>query len=91
MLAAGDLILLIDKVGRRYRVRLAAGEQFSMHAGAIAHDDLIGRPEGVVVATQRGSRCASTSYVWSFWSPSRTSILAGSSRNFCCTARKRRT
>ena len=56
MLAAGDLILLIDKVGRRYRVRLAAGEQFSMHAGAIAHDDLIGRPEGVVVATQRGSR-----------------------------------
>jgi len=56
VLAAGDLILLIDKVGRRYRVRLAAGEQFSMHAGAIAHDDLIGRPEGVVVATQRGSR-----------------------------------
>jgi len=27
-----------------------------MHAGAVAHDDLIGRPEGVVVATQRGSR-----------------------------------
>ena len=27
-----------------------------MHAGAIAHDDLIGRQEGVVVATQRGSR-----------------------------------
>ncbi len=56
VLSAGDLILLIDKVGRRYRVRLSPGEQFSMHAGAIAHDDLIGRPEGVVVATQRGSR-----------------------------------
>src|SRR6266849_5773479 len=27
-----------------------------MHSGAVAHDDLIGRPEGVVVATQRGSR-----------------------------------
>ncbi len=56
VLVAGDLILLIDKVGRRYRVRLSPGEQFSMHAGAVAHDDLIGRSEGVVVATQRGSR-----------------------------------
>jgi tRNA (adenine57-N1/adenine58-N1)-methyltransferase catalytic subunit len=55
-LAEGELIVLIDKVGRRYRVRLKAGERFSMHAGPIAHDDLIGRPEGVVVTTQMGAR-----------------------------------
>ena len=56
MFAEGELIVLIDKVGRRYRVRLKAGERHSMHSGLIAHDDLIGRPEGVVVSTQRGAR-----------------------------------
>ena len=55
-LAAGEVVLLIDKVGRRYRVKLAPGAQFSIHSGAIAHDDLIGRLEGVTVATQRGAR-----------------------------------
>ncbi len=55
-LAAGEVVLLIDKVGRRYRVKLAPGAQFSIHSGAVAHDDMIGRPEGVVVATQRGAR-----------------------------------
>jgi len=54
--AEGETILLIDKVGRRYRVRLKAGERLSMHAGQIAHDDLIGRPEGVIVTTQMGAR-----------------------------------
>src|ERR1700675_2210127 len=55
-LAVGDLILLVDKVGRRHRVRLKAGEKHSLHNGVIAHDDLIGRPEGVIVTTQMGAR-----------------------------------
>jgi len=55
-LAAGDLILLVDKVGRRHRVRLKAGEKHSLHNGVIAHDELIGRPEGVIVTTQMGAR-----------------------------------
>ena len=55
-MAAGEVVLLIDKVGRRYRVKLAPGAQFSIHSGAVAHDDMIGRPEGVIVATQRGAR-----------------------------------
>ena len=55
-LAEGELILLVDKVGRRHRVRLKAGERHSLHSGAIAMDDLIGRPEGVIVATQLGAR-----------------------------------
>ena len=55
-LAEGELVLLIDKVGRRYRVRLKSGERMSMHAGAVPHDELIGRDEGVVVTTQLGAR-----------------------------------
>ncbi len=55
-LAEGELIVLIDKVGRRHRVRLKAGERHSIHSGFIPHDDLIGRPEGVVVTTQMGAR-----------------------------------
>jgi tRNA (adenine57-N1/adenine58-N1)-methyltransferase len=54
--AEGETILLIDKVGRRYRLRLKAGERHSIHAGAVAHDDLIGHEEGTVVSTQLGAR-----------------------------------
>src|SRR6266699_1935676 len=52
----GEVILLIDKVGRRHRVRLRAGERHSIHSGLIQHDDLIGRHVGVVVTTQLGAR-----------------------------------
>jgi tRNA (adenine57-N1/adenine58-N1)-methyltransferase len=54
--AAGELVLLVDKVGRRHRVRLKAGERHSLHSGVIEHDALIGRTEGVVVTTQLGAR-----------------------------------
>src|SRR5436309_14007523 len=54
--AEGEVILLVDKVGRRHRVRLRAGERHSIHSGLIHHDELIGRPEGVVVTTQLGAR-----------------------------------
>jgi tRNA (adenine57-N1/adenine58-N1)-methyltransferase len=54
--ADGELILLVDKVGRRHRVRLRAGERHSLHSGAIEHDALIGRQEGTVVTTQLGAR-----------------------------------
>src|SRR3989475_8491981 len=55
-LKAGEQIVLIDKAGRRHRVRLKAGERHSLHSGVIAHDELIGRPEGIVVTTQMGAR-----------------------------------
>src|SRR5947209_8315805 len=55
-LKAGELIVLIDKAGRRHRVRLKAGDRHSLHSGVIAHDELIGRPEGIVVTTQMGAR-----------------------------------
>jgi tRNA (adenine57-N1/adenine58-N1)-methyltransferase catalytic subunit len=55
-LRAGDVVLLHDRAGRRYQVRLAAGATLSLHSGALAHDDLIGEPEGTVVVTRMGSR-----------------------------------
>src|SRR2546422_9290129 len=55
-LKAGEQIVLIDKAGRRHRVRLKTGERHSLHSGVIAHDELIGRQEGIVVTTQMGAR-----------------------------------
>jgi len=55
-LAEDELVLLVDKVGRRHRVRLRAGERHSIHSGLIQHDDLIGKPEGTMVTTQLGAR-----------------------------------
>jgi tRNA (adenine57-N1/adenine58-N1)-methyltransferase catalytic subunit len=55
-LAAGETVLLHDKAGRRYRLTLAAGASYSTHAGTLAHDSLIGQPEGTVVATSMGRR-----------------------------------
>ncbi len=37
-------------------MRLKAGAIQSIHSGAFAHDELIGQPEGTVVATRLGSR-----------------------------------
>ena len=56
VLRAGDLVFLHDRAGRRYRLRLVPGATFSLHSGAIAHDELIGRTEGAVVTTRQGSR-----------------------------------
>ncbi len=52
----GEVIVLVDKVGRRHRVRLKRGDRHSIHSGLILHDDLIDRPEGTVVSTQLGAR-----------------------------------
>lgn len=46
LFAAGDKALLIDRKARRYLVTLREGGEFHTHAGFLAHDDLIGRPEG---------------------------------------------
>jgi tRNA (adenine57-N1/adenine58-N1)-methyltransferase len=56
LLRDGELVLLVDKVGRKHRVRLKVGERYSLHSGIVSHDDLIGGPEGVIVTTQTGAR-----------------------------------
>jgi tRNA (adenine57-N1/adenine58-N1)-methyltransferase len=51
---AGDRVQLADPKGRLHTVVLSPGGNFHTHRGAIAHDDLIGAPEGsVVLATSR--------------------------------------
>ncbi len=51
---AGELILLIDRKGRHHLIRLQPGGEFHFHDGVIAHDDVIGRDEGVVIVTRLG-------------------------------------
>ena len=55
-LSAGDRVLLIDARDRRYLIVLTTGGSFHSHLGAVPHDDLIGRPEGVTVKSSGGSR-----------------------------------
>jgi tRNA (adenine57-N1/adenine58-N1)-methyltransferase len=50
----GDRVQLTDPKGRLHTITLAPGKEFHTHRGAVAHDDLIGRPEGSVV-TSTGS------------------------------------
>ena len=51
----GDQVLLIDAKKRRYLVTLEPGGEFHTHAGVVAHDDLIGQPEGSSFRSSRGA------------------------------------
>ncbi len=55
-LAVGETVLLIDRKRRRYLVDLEAGGEFHYHGGAVAHDDILGRPEGSLVRSARNSQ-----------------------------------
>ncbi|MFD2468789.1 tRNA (adenine-N1)-methyltransferase [Amycolatopsis silviterrae] len=52
---AGDRVQLTDSKGRHYTLTLADGGEYHTHRGALAHDDLIGLPEGSVVTSAGGS------------------------------------
>jgi len=49
------LVQLTDNKGRMHTVELSPGKQFHTHRGYIAHDDLIGGPEGIVVTSTGGT------------------------------------
>src|SRR4051812_9799348 len=53
-LRLGERVQLSDNKGRLHTVVLEKGKLFHTHKGAIAHDDLIGRPEGVIVSSTGG-------------------------------------
>ena len=53
--AAGDQVQLTDPKGRQHRLVLTAGKSFHTHRGALAHDDLIGKPEGSVIVSAGGT------------------------------------
>lgn len=50
-LSAGEWVRLTDAKGRRHNFVLVPGDAFHSKKGLIHHDDIIGRPEGIVVLT----------------------------------------
>ena len=54
-LEPGEPVLLIDRKRRRYLFDLASGREFHTHTGVIAHDDIIGAPEGTRLRSTRGA------------------------------------
>jgi len=53
--AAGDQVQLTDPKGRQHRLVLTPGKSFHTHRGSLAHDDLIGQPEGSLVTSAGGT------------------------------------
>lgn len=54
-LREGERVTLTDAKGRRHSILLVAGGAFHTTKGGIAHDDLIGGPDGVVVHSVGGT------------------------------------
>jgi len=54
LLREGDRVQLTDPKKRMHTITLGAGKQFHTSKGIVEHDDLIGRPEGIVVTTGKG-------------------------------------
>jgi tRNA (adenine57-N1/adenine58-N1)-methyltransferase len=48
-------VQLTDPKGRVNTITLRAGKLFHSHKGSIAHDEIIGRPEGIVLRTPGGT------------------------------------
>ncbi len=51
----GEPVQLTDPRGRQHTITLEAGKQFHTHRGHIVHDDLIGAPDGTVIAHTSGA------------------------------------
>jgi tRNA (adenine57-N1/adenine58-N1)-methyltransferase len=56
LLQDGEKIHLVDHKNRHYALTLKKGKVFQHSGETIAHDDLIGQPEGIRVALSRGTR-----------------------------------
>jgi tRNA (adenine57-N1/adenine58-N1)-methyltransferase len=52
----GDRVQITDPKGRMHTVVLEPGALFHTHRGALAHDDLIGLPEGSVITSAAGTQ-----------------------------------
>jgi tRNA (adenine57-N1/adenine58-N1)-methyltransferase catalytic subunit len=53
--APGDRVQLTDPKGRMHTIVLQPGKEYHTHRGALAHDDLIGLPDGSVVTSAGGT------------------------------------
>ncbi|MEL4505816.1 HAD-IA family hydrolase [Luteococcus sp. H138] len=54
-LQAGERVTLTDNKGRRHSIQLTPGKSFHTTKGHIAHERLIGQPEGVTIEASSGS------------------------------------
>jgi tRNA (adenine57-N1/adenine58-N1)-methyltransferase len=52
----GERIHMVDKKGRQYALTLKAGETFQYSGQTLAHDAVIGRPDGSLVTFSSGKR-----------------------------------
>ena len=52
----GERIHFTDKKGRQYALTLKSGAVFQLSGETIAHDELIGKPDGSLVTLSRGKR-----------------------------------
>jgi tRNA (adenine57-N1/adenine58-N1)-methyltransferase len=50
----GERVLLVDQRGRTYLVTLQQGATYHTHSGTLSHESVLGRPEGIEVATSGG-------------------------------------
>ena len=55
-LLSGERIHLVDKKGRQYALTLKAGETYQFSGQKIAHDAIIGRPDGTIVILSGGKK-----------------------------------
>ena len=52
--SVGERVQLTDPKGRLHTIALSPGKQFHTHRGHLAHDDLIGMPDGSTVTNTAG-------------------------------------
>lgn len=52
---SGDRVQLTDSKGRMSTITLVEGEVMHTHKGSLAHEDLLGHPEGTLVTTSTGT------------------------------------
>jgi tRNA (adenine57-N1/adenine58-N1)-methyltransferase catalytic subunit len=52
----GDRVQLTDPKKRMHTITLQAGKQFHTSKGMLEHDEILGRPEGVVVSSTQGTQ-----------------------------------
>lgn len=53
-LREGEQVLFIDSKKRRYLITLTAGKELHSHSGTVAHDAVIGAPEGATFRSSHG-------------------------------------
>jgi tRNA (adenine57-N1/adenine58-N1)-methyltransferase len=51
----GDRVQLTDTKRRMHTITLQAGKQFHTSKGMLEHDEILGRPEGIVVSSTQGT------------------------------------